>query len=171
MTHDIQMKHEAEEFARDFTKTDLYRIIAQGKVEEVQYVIAGLEECLKREKSPVAALLFKERIEVRKKELSSWKLKALSLVQKSTLRITEERVEDAKRFPCELVLKNRNYRTTGGKKITICPFHRENTPSFTIFPDNHWYCFGCHERGDVISLYMRTHDTSFIDAVEALSQL
>lgn len=24
-----------------------------------------------------------------------------------------------------------------------CPFHRERTPSFFIFPDNHTHCFGC----------------------------
>lgn len=36
-----------------------------------------------------------------------------------------------------------------------CPFHGENTPSFTISPSKNLYkCFGCGEGGDAVSLLM-----------------
>jgi hypothetical protein len=35
----------------------------------------------------------------------------------------------------------------------LCPIHSEDNPSFTIYPeDNHFFCFGCQARGDVIDL-------------------
>lgn len=34
------------------------------------------------------------------------------------------------------------------------PFHEDHTPSFVLYvgEDPHFYCFGCHEHGDVIDL-------------------
>jgi hypothetical protein len=33
----------------------------------------------------------------------------------------------------------------------VCPFHKEDTASFTIYPaTNTWYCFGCNVGGSVI---------------------
>jgi hypothetical protein len=40
-----------------------------------------------------------------------------------------------------------------GKDIKgLCPFpdHNEDTPSFVVYPDQHFKCFGCDRRGDVI---------------------
>ncbi len=28
-----------------------------------------------------------------------------------------------------------------------CMFHAEKSPSFVIYPDGSWYCFGCAEHG------------------------
>lgn len=51
-----------------------------------------------------------------------------------------------------------------------CPFHEENTPSCKIDPDTQqWYCFGCHEGGDVFSYVMKSEDISFPDAVRRLA--
>jgi DNA polymerase I-like protein with 3'-5' exonuclease and polymerase domains len=36
-----------------------------------------------------------------------------------------------------------------GLLVGLCPFHDENTPSFTIYPDNTFYCFGCERYGDI----------------------
>ena len=34
-----------------------------------------------------------------------------------------------------------------------CPFHGEKTPSLKIYSDGRgWYCFGCHQGGDVINM-------------------
>ena len=52
----------------------------------------------------------------------------------------------------------------------LCPFHKEDTPSFTIYTDtNSYYCFGCNEGGDVIDFVMKTQNLNFIDAVKRLS--
>jgi hypothetical protein len=57
-----------------------------------------------------------------------------------------------------------------GKNYTChCSLHNEKTPSFTIFPNNRWYCFGCNEGGDSISFVMRTKKCSFVEAVNYLT--
>ena len=39
-----------------------------------------------------------------------------------------------------------------GAGFAACPFHYEKTPSLRIYdePERGFYCFGCHEGGDVI---------------------
>ena len=59
-----------------------------------------------------------------------------------------------------LALKRR-----GKSLVALCPFHQEKTPSFTIFPDGHYHCFGCKASGDVIAFVMRTNNTDFITAL------
>ena len=51
-----------------------------------------------------------------------------------------------------------------------CPFHNEKTPSCKIDPaTQNFYCFGCHEHGDVFSFVMKTEDVDFPDAVRRLA--
>lgn len=60
-------------------------------------------------------------------------------------------------------LKRSGFRMTG-----LCPFHEERTPSFFIFPDNHYHCYGCGAHGDSISFVMRLKNLNFVDAVRYL---
>jgi len=45
-----------------------------------------------------------------------------------------------------------------------CPFHEETTPSFTIYPDNHGYCFGCGTSVDVIGMMQKLDGIGFLEA-------
>lgn len=39
----------------------------------------------------------------------------------------------------------------GGLHKACCPFHGESTPSFFVYPDGHYHCFGgCNAHGDII---------------------
>lgn len=38
---------------------------------------------------------------------------------------------------------------------TTCPFHAESRPSFTVYEDGHWHCYGCQKHGDILSLRWR----------------
>lgn len=49
-----------------------------------------------------------------------------------------------------------------------CPFHRERTSSFYIYPDNHAHCFGCGFHGDVFHYVMKRDNCDFKTAVERL---
>ncbi len=43
-------------------------------------------------------------------------------------------------------------RPQGANLVGICPIHDERTPSFAVYPDGHFYCFGCKHHGDLIDL-------------------
>ncbi len=50
-----------------------------------------------------------------------------------------------------------------------CPFHQEKTPSFTVSPDKDiFYCFGCHESGDVISFIAKIEKVTQFQAAQYL---
>jgi len=52
----------------------------------------------------------------------------------------------------------------------LCPFHGERTPSFYVYPDGHWRCFGCNEHGDLITFLEKTQGLDFIDALSQLAE-
>jgi len=59
----------------------------------------------------------------------------------------------------------------GGSLKGLCPFHEEKTPSFNVTPARGlWYCFSCHEGGDVIKFVQRIDSLGFTEAVERLAK-
>lgn len=61
-------------------------------------------------------------------------------------------------------------RKAGTSFKGLCPFHGENTPSFSVTPANgRWHCFGCQADGDAIEFLQRLDGLSFLAAVAALS--
>jgi DNA primase len=53
----------------------------------------------------------------------------------------------------------------------LCPFHEEKTPSFSVDPDKGlYYCFGCHQGGDVFKFVMQVEHLNFPEAVERLAR-
>ncbi len=58
----------------------------------------------------------------------------------------------------------------GDRYKGLCPFHREDTPSFFISADKQLYhCFGCGEGGNVFNFIMGVEKLDFIDAVKFLA--
>ncbi|MFV0544315.1 MAG: DNA primase [Marinicella pacifica] len=53
----------------------------------------------------------------------------------------------------------------------LCPFHHENTPSFTVSQQKQFFhCFGCGESGSAIGFLMAFEGLDFVDAVKDLAQ-
>ena len=51
-----------------------------------------------------------------------------------------------------------------------CPFHGEKTPSFAVNPaKNMFYCFGCHEGGDLFKFIMKIESCDFKEALKLLA--
>jgi DNA primase len=63
-------------------------------------------------------------------------------------------------------------RKTGAQNYTgLCPFHKEKTGSFSVNATHgYYYCFGCHEKGDVFNFVMKMDGLSFPEAVRAVAQ-
>lgn len=85
----------------------------------------------------------------------------------------------SQRFIEELKFRNNieqvigNYvvlKKAGSNMVGCCPFHSERTPSFTVFPDKNFYCFGCGAGGDVITFIMRIENLPYREAIEFLCE-
>ena len=52
----------------------------------------------------------------------------------------------------------------------LCPFHSEKTPSFHVHePRQFFHCFGCGEKGDVISFLVKIEQRPFMDVLTDLA--
>ncbi len=53
----------------------------------------------------------------------------------------------------------------------LCPFHTEKTPSFFVHEENQtFYCFGCHQGGDVFHFLMLQERLTFPEALRMLAE-
>ena len=60
-------------------------------------------------------------------------------------------------------------KRTGQNLFGLCPFHSENTPSFSVsIPKQIYKCFGCQKYGNSIGFIMEMEKLSFPEAVKYL---
>lgn len=53
----------------------------------------------------------------------------------------------------------------------LCPFHNEKSPSFHVDRDRQmYYCFGCHQGGNVYTFLMEYNRLTFPEAIQELAQ-
>jgi DNA primase len=70
----------------------------------------------------------------------------------------------------ELVGRYVALKPSGQRFKGRCPFHPDDTPSFTVSPDKGlWHCFGCHAGGDAIGFLMKIERLSFPEALARLA--
>lgn len=89
-------------------------------------------------------------------------------------RIPEEFIEELKRKN-DIVSVVERYVTltkkSGSNFFGLCPFHGEDTPSFSVSPAKQiFYCFGCHRGGDVIRFIMESEQLSYPEAIRFLAK-
>ena len=61
-------------------------------------------------------------------------------------------------------------KRAGSNYTCCCPFHNEKTPSFSVSRQKQmFYCFGCHEGGNVISFIMKYEHFTFPEALKSLA--
>ena len=69
-----------------------------------------------------------------------------------------------------VIMRTVKLRRAGREWKACCPFHNENTPSFTVNDEKGFYhCFGCGAHGDAIRWMTDQRGLSFIDAVQELA--
>lgn len=71
----------------------------------------------------------------------------------------------------EIISEHVSLSKNGRNYIGLCPFHNEKTPSFTVFSQSRRFqCFGCGEKGDVITFLMKKENLSYPAAVKKLAE-
>ena len=86
--------------------------------------------------------------------------------------ISEEKLQQIKEAnPIEEVIGEfLPLKKVGKNYRTLCPFHSEKEPSFTVSPEKGiYFCFGCHRGGNVITFLMEYKGMNFIEAVKYLA--
>jgi DNA primase len=72
----------------------------------------------------------------------------------------------------DLIARYVELYTSGGNYRARCPFHDDRNPSFVVYPQTQrYYCFGCREHGDVLSVLMRQERLTFPEALQVLREL
>jgi len=61
-----------------------------------------------------------------------------------------------RRYPITEFCESRGMQLRGngsaGRLVSLCPFHDEKTPSFTLYPAGYAHCYGCGWHGDIPQL-------------------
>lgn len=61
--------------------------------------------------------------------------------------------------------------SSGSRPTGLCPFHSEDGPSFTVYPEEgRWKCFGCNKGGSVFDFIMEREQIDFWGAVLWLAE-
>lgn len=82
-------------------------------------------------------------------------------------RATLDRIKEAVNL-LALVSEHMTLRAMGNDALGLCPFHKEDTPSFRVHPA-YFKCFGCGASGDAIDFLSLIEGMSKMDAIRVLS--
>ena len=70
-----------------------------------------------------------------------------------------------------VIMRTTKLQRAGREWKACCPFHNEQTPSFTVNDDKGFYhCFGCQAHGDVLRWMTDQRGLGFLDAVKELAE-
>ena len=87
--------------------------------------------------------------------------------------IPDEKIEEI-RATADLVDVAGDYvqlKRSGSRYMALCPFHNEDTPSFSVDPEqNLYYCFGCGNGGDVFKFVQEIEGVGFLESARILAE-
>jgi DNA primase len=88
-------------------------------------------------------------------------------------RIAEEKINQIRQSVdiVELISEYVQLKKQGRNYFGLCPFHGENSPSFSVSPDKQiFHCFGCGAGGNVFSFLMDLEGYSFLESAVKLAE-
>ncbi|MFD2446095.1 DNA primase [Bacillus sp. CGMCC 1.16607] len=88
-------------------------------------------------------------------------------------RIAEEKINQIRQSVdiVEIVSEYVQLKKQGRNYFGLCPFHGENSPSFSVSPDKQiFHCFGCGAGGNVFSFLMDIEGYSFLETAVILAE-
>ena len=60
-------------------------------------------------------------------------------------------------------------KKVGGRQLGLCPFHKDSKPSFYVWPEGNFHCFGCGKSGSAFKFLMEKNAMSFPEAVAEIA--
>ena len=88
--------------------------------------------------------------------------------------IRKESIESLKNYLdiVDVISQFLELKKSGANFKACCPFHGEDTPSFTVSPAKQIYhCFGCSNGGDAIKFVMEYEKVTYPEAIEKIAAL
>ncbi|NLF16557.1 MAG: DNA primase [Lentisphaerae bacterium] len=88
-------------------------------------------------------------------------------------RLPEATIEDVRSRAdiVEVVGTRLQLQRRGSDYWACCPFHQEKTPSFKVSSSRQsYYCFGCHQSGNVFTFVQQMENLDFVEAVRFLAR-
>lgn len=83
--------------------------------------------------------------------------------------ITQELIQEIK-SKNDIVDVIGSYISLNEKNKSLCPFHNDHSPSFSVHPDKQIYkCFSCGESGNVITFVQKYNNITFQEALKLLA--
>ena len=82
-------------------------------------------------------------------------------------KLTNEEIEQLRNIRIHTLL---NLQTSNRRVSLRCPFpnHNDSTPSFVLYPQNNFYCFGCGANGQGAIDFCMALGYTFVEACEEL---
>ena len=90
-----------------------------------------------------------------------------------TLLLDTDKEQVKNNVPIIDVINDHGIKTSGRGNIRqgVCPFHDEAEGSFTVYLDTQrFFCFGCHNKGDVIDFIQQRRHMNFMDSLRFLKE-
>lgn len=85
-------------------------------------------------------------------------------------KVSQSDIDRAKSNIVAAIRQHLPIKKNGKNWSACCPFHKEDSPSFTVNEEKQmFYCFGCGAGGDAVDFVMQHTGASFREAVESIN--
>ncbi len=137
-------------------------------VEEAVRVLRVTTKQLRRRRQPLKTLLTALDLVSRSAQLRPTVLKMFELAAAARPpRNRSDRAALRARLP-EVAKRYTRLRRMGNRLVGLCPLHHDTRPSFTVYPNGTFFCFGCQMWGDAADLVSRVEGIAIGEAIRQL---
>lgn len=85
-------------------------------------------------------------------------------------KVSQDQIDRAKSNIVAAIRRHLPIKKTGKNWSACCPFHQENSASFTVSEEKQmFYCFGCGAGGDAVDFVVKHLGVTFRQAVESIN--
>lgn len=85
-------------------------------------------------------------------------------------KLRDQIIDSANLYEYIMQTHGTDLKRSGANYVGCCPFHNEKTPSFYVYPDGHFHCYGCGKHGNIITWVMEIENMTFPEACRHLAR-